>query len=187
MLAFDYVLALVLLTGPPGLLESDHPPDLYRALHQPLQELSIQLEILDPREVRYILIQPDDFFADISLLRKRYHDLAQAPAVKDSYRFPDRTTINGYLTFNRAYRQQLDHRQPKGAAEAQAVGLARQETDQLYGIWDCVRDARCDYYYLTVRRQVLKRLRELIGAEAYQSGNLPPCVPLWRLLLDIGV
>jgi hypothetical protein len=44
-----------------------------------------------------------------------------------------------------------------------------------------VRDARCDYYYVTVRRLALKRLRELVGDEAYYAGNLPPCVPIWRL------
>ena len=55
-----------------------------------------------------------------------------------------------------------------------------QETDQLYQIWDTVRDARCEYYYVTVRRQALKRLREALGDEAYFSGRLPPHVPLWR-------
>jgi hypothetical protein len=31
-----------------------------------------------------------------------------------------------------------------------------------------------------VRRQALKQLRTLIGAEAYYTGQLPPHVPLWR-------
>jgi hypothetical protein len=54
------------------------------------------------------------------------------------------------------------------------------ETDRLYQVWDAVRDARCDYYYVNVRRQALERLRELVGDEAYYSGDLPPCVPLWH-------
>jgi hypothetical protein len=58
--------------------------------------------------------------------------------------------------------------------------VALQETDRLYQVWDAVRDARCDYYYVTVRRQALKRLRELIGDEAYYSASFPPCVPFWR-------
>jgi hypothetical protein len=55
-----------------------------------------------------------------------------------------------------------------------------QEADRLYQVWDTVRDARCDYYYVTVRRQALKRLRDMLGSDAYYSGVLPPHVPLWR-------
>ena len=55
-----------------------------------------------------------------------------------------------------------------------------QEVDRLYNIWDTVRDARCDYYYVTVRRQALKKLRETVGDDAYYSGALPPHVPIWR-------
>src|SRR5262249_57811082 len=100
------------------------------------------------------------------------------PAVRDCCRFPDRRTINEYLPLNRAYRQQLDQLQPESAVDAQAIAQARQETDRLYRIWDCARDARFEYYYVTVRRQALKRLRELVGEEAFQSGLLPPCLSL---------
>ena len=54
------------------------------------------------------------------------------------------------------------------------------ETDRLYLVWDAVRDARCDFYYVTVRRQALKKLRDLVGDEAYATGELPPNVPTWR-------
>ena len=56
---------------------------------------------------------------------------------------------------------------------------AIQETDRLYQVWDTIRDARCDYYYVTVRRQALKRLRETLGPDSYYSGNLPSHVPVW--------
>ena len=54
------------------------------------------------------------------------------------------------------------------------------EADRLYQIWDLVRDNRCDYYYVTVRRQALKKLKEMIGDQAYYSGQLPPHVPVWQ-------
>ena len=57
---------------------------------------------------------------------------------------------------------------------------AVQEADRLYQVWDNVRDARCDYYYVTVRRHALQKLREAIGPEAYYAGCLPPHVPVWR-------
>ena len=66
------------------------------------------------------------------------------------------------------------------SGNAARLRVALQETDRLYQVWDKVRDARCPYYYVTVRRQALKQLRELVGEDSYYSGNLPPCVPLWH-------
>jgi hypothetical protein len=54
------------------------------------------------------------------------------------------------------------------------------ETDDLYRVWDAIRDARCESFYITTRRMALKRLRDLIGPEAYYAGHLPPYVPTWR-------
>jgi hypothetical protein len=180
MLPVDYMLAVVLLTAAPGALEPENQPALFHTLRRPLQRVAIGWEILDPREVRYILARPDDFIADLNLLRRRHQELAHAPAVNECYRFPDRATTNDLLAFNRAYRHQLDSRQPMDLVHGSELRLALQETERLYQIWDNVRDARCDYYYVTVRRHALNRLRELAGEEAYYSGNLPPCVPLWR-------
>jgi hypothetical protein len=180
MFTSDYLLAVFLLTSPPGSAESGIHPALFEYLRQPLQEIAIQCEILDSRETRYVLAKPEDFLVDLNLLRRRYHDLSGAPPASDGYRFPDRGTINELLTFNRAYRRQIDNRQPLELVNWWELRLALQETDRLYQIWDTVRDARCECYYITVRRQALKRLLELVGEEAYDSGNLPPCVPLWR-------
>jgi len=180
MLPLDYMLALVLLTAPPGSTELKNQDALFPLVHQPLQAIAIQWEILDPREVRYVLARSEDFNSDLNLLRRRRVELAQAPAVDDCFRFPERATINELLAFNRAYRQQIDNRQALELVHWWELRLALQETERLYQIWDTVRDARCDYYYIAVRRQALKRLRELVGEEAYYSGNLPPCVPLWR-------
>jgi hypothetical protein len=33
---------------------------------------------------------------------------------------------------------------------------------------------------VTVRRQALKKLREMIGENAYYYGQMPPSVPVWR-------
>jgi hypothetical protein len=153
---------------------------LYATLAPSLQSTAIQWEILDPREVRYVLARPQDFCSDVKLLARRYRDLADAPSLHDCLRFPDRATINDLLAFNRAYRQHIDVRQPVELVHWWELRAVLQETDQLYQIWDTVRDARCEYYYVTVRRQALKRMRDLLGDEAYYSGRLPPHVPLWR-------
>jgi hypothetical protein len=180
MLALDSLLAAALLSGSPGSPDPATLHALYPRVRAQLQALAVRWEILDSRESKYILARPEDFVADLNLLRRRYRDLANAPAVADCGRFPERAVVNDLLSFNRAYRQHVDVRQPVELLHWWELRTALQETDRLYQIWDTVRDARCDYYYVTVRRHALKRLRELIGAEAYYRATLPPCVPLWR-------
>jgi hypothetical protein len=179
MFPSEYLLAVALLTAPVDC--ADPPvPEAYAELSSKLQALAIQWEILDPREVRYVLTRPEDFASDLKLLRRRYHELTGAPPLGDGMRFPDRSTISDMLAFNRAYRQSLDSRVSVELVHWWELQEAVQESDRLYQIWDLVRDARCDYYYVTVRRQALKRLRDMIGPEAYYSGTLPPYVPVWR-------
>jgi hypothetical protein len=183
MYALDYVLAVTLLTTPPeamDFVEDASNPEMYTAVRTTLQAVAIEWEILDPREVRYILTRSEDFASDLKLLRRRYQDLKDAPPLNDCNRFPDRSTISDLLAFNRAYRQHLDSRQSVDLVHGWEVRDALQEADSLYRVWDTARDARCDYYYVTVRRQALKRLREMVGAEAYYTSTLPPHVPVWR-------
>jgi hypothetical protein len=47
-------------------------------------------------------------------------------------------------------------------------------------LWDAVRDARSECYYVTARRQALQSLRTTLGPDAYYRGALPPHVPVWR-------
>jgi hypothetical protein len=180
MFPFDYLLAAALLTASPEAAEPTVSNDDYTRLQPTLQTLAVEWEILDAREVRYVLTRPEDFAADIKLLRRRWNDLADAPRLHDCLRFPERAVISDLLAFNRAYRQHLDTCMTVELVRWWELRESLQETDRLYQVWDTVRDARCDYYYVTVRRQALKRLREMLGEEAYYSGCLPPHVPVWR-------
>jgi hypothetical protein len=174
------MLAVSLLTAPAGALDKQDPTPLYPSARPALQALAVRLEILDPREVRYVLARPEDFKADLKLLRRRYRQLADAPPLSDAFRFPDRPLVNDLLTFNRTYRQYLTARQSIDLVHGEDLRAAVLETDQLYRVWDYVRDARCDYYYITVRREALKNLRDMLGAQAFYTGQLPPHVPVWR-------
>ena len=180
MFPFEYLLAVALLTGAPDGPDPNVNPDLYLNLRPTLQQLAIQWEILDPREVRYVLTRSEDFTSDLKLLRRRYHDLADAPPLSDCQRFPDRATISDLLAFNRAYRQHLDSRQSVELVHWWELREAIQETDRLYQVWDTVRDARSEFYFVTRRRQALKKLRDTVGPQAYSSAALPPHVPVWR-------
>jgi len=183
MFPLESILAVAMLTTPNELAEVCDPPltsELYAQVAPTLQSLAVQWEILDPREMRYVLIRFEDFSADLRLLRRRYEELATAPTLLDCQRFPDRSTISDLLAFNRAYRRHLDNRQSVELTHWWELQESLQEVDRLYAVWDTIRDARCDYYYVTVRRQALKRLREMIGTEAYCTSTLPPHIPFWQ-------
>jgi len=180
MIPLDYVLAVALLSGSP---DAEVPPEAaaeFAAVRPTLKALAVSWEVLDPRETRYILKQAESYPSDLKLLRKRFRDLADAPPLHDCMRFPDRALINDLLAFNRAYRQHLDSRQALDTTRAYELNEALREADRLYQVWDTVRDARCEFYYVTVRRQALKKLRDTVGTQAYYSANLPPHVPVWR-------
>ena len=180
MTGADLLLAAVLLAIPPGTPATCPQPDDWPRLRDAVRAVAVEQEILDRREARYLLTKPEDFCTDLNMLRRRHRDLADAPRVADAERFPDRPAVNELVRFNRAFRRHIDQRCQLEADRAVALGQVLAETDRLYQVWDCVRDARCDFYYVTARRQALQKLRDLIGEEAYAEGELPPNVPTWR-------
>ena len=189
MFPLDYVLAVTLIaTAPdctvsPMQADTEETADAYDAfvtVRPVIQSVAIEWELLDSRETRYVLSRPEDFSGDVKLIRRRFGELHDAPPSQDCMRFPDRNLINDLLKFNREYRQYLEARQ---ATEAMYWWQLREtivECDRIHQVWDTVREASCDYYYVTVRRQALKKLRETLGDQAYYSGVLPPHVPVWR-------
>ncbi len=180
MAAYDLILAAALLAAPPGTPEDVPTPDRWPAVQDALHKTAIRLEILDERETRYVLARAEDYQTDLELLRRRYQELRDAPRLADSDRFPAREAVNQMIQFNRTYRGFLEGRQVWEADRAEVIGVALTETDRLYKVWDAVRDARCEFYYVTVRRQALKRLRDTLGETAYTAAELPPHVPAWR-------
>ncbi len=72
----------------------------------------------------------------------------------------------------------LIRRSPRVNAAAWRIWL--QENNYLWEVWDAARDSRNEGYYVLTRRAGLKKLRRMIGEEAYWTGTLPPPVPLWR-------
>lgn len=181
MSTFDYLFALALLATPPDLMELPEAAKLHRPLAPALRTLALNWELLDPRELGYVLAEADDFASDLKLLQGRFQDLRAAPRLAEALRFPGRDMAGDLLAFNRTYRESLTNRLALDMIHGDELRAAVTETDFLYRVWDMVRDARCDYYYITYRRQALKQLRELVGPQAFYSGQLPPHVPLWRI------
>ena len=177
----DFLLAAILLTTPPGVTEAPPPADRWAEVRDGVQQLAVRWELLDPRETHYLLANRDEFSVDINLLRRRYQELQDAPRLADADRLPTRQVAEDMVKANRAYRAEINDRR---ALELDRLALLNSivcEADQLYRVWDAVRDARCDFYYVTARRQALHKLRNAIGDDAYACGALPPNIPVWRL------
>lgn len=167
--------AWLIITTPAELYVETNTP----IMRQEIQMLAVGMELLDPCETSNVFVYEEGFAADVEMLRARYRALKDAPPLSDSYRYPNREMALGSVEFNRAYRKTLEY-QIDLHWNRDWFQEVISETDQLYYIWDLVRDSNCDYYYVTVRRQALQSLKDKLGKEMYYSGWLPPCVPIWR-------
>jgi hypothetical protein len=166
------------------------------ALLQGVPEVAVEMELMDPREVRYFFQKPEDFPSEMRTINARHHDLKDAPLVSDSYRFPDRNLINELIKFNRAYNKHLDEYAAWNLDRAHLARQVQKENTAMYQAWDAMRDGKCEFYYITVRRQALKKLRHMLDDKGsflkiickdyanldidYTTGCLPPYVPTWR-------
>ena len=174
------ILAFAMITAPPSAPAPVIDAAAWPTFRTALREQAIRCEILDPREER--LSRLDQFGADLTTLRQRHRDLRNAPPLADALRFPNRRQVSEMLQFNRDYRKHLKERQVVDLYRGSVFKDAIRETDDLYHVWDLVREATCEIYYVPVRRQALTDLRALIGPAAYFAGDLPPYVPLWRFV-----
>jgi len=181
MLSHELLFAAVLIVSPPDSVSLTDAQPLHAALNSPLRALALKWELMDHREVDFLLANAQEFDSDLRLLQGRCHELAGAPLLCEAKRLPDRTTISDLMAFNRSYRDSLTSRLAVDKIHAEELQEAVRETDQLYQIWDTARDARCEYYFVSYRRQALQQLRDLVGAESFYQGQLPPNIPWWRI------
>lgn len=176
MVPLDHVLALALLIAPAECEEAFRAPE-HASVWRSVRAAALSLELLDPRELPYLLARSGDYEADLRLLRRRFAELRDAPPLADVSRFPHAELACCVLAHNRAFHRDLSVRRDALGATRPEFDAALHEAERLYKVWDAARDARGDYYYVIVRRQALARLRELLGEDAYHRGQMPPPTP----------
>ncbi len=181
MAALQLAIALVWLSTPPDQFTCPEMNQWHRVLAGPIRVLALRWEVLDPREAGHLLARAEDFKDDLRTLQERCEELRTAPPLCEAERFPGRDLVSDMMAFNRAYHDNLSKRLELDRIHAEELRQALQETDQLHRVWNTVHEINCPYYYVTYRRQALRQLRELIGEQAFYTGNLPPHVPLWRI------
>lgn len=147
-----------------------------------LKQGLVGMEVLDHRELRYILNDKSTYANDLELIGDRAARLHTAPHLWEADRFPERDYCNGLMSFNRSYRLYIENRIVMEPDRASIGRTILRECDVLYSVWDSVRDAKCEYYYVSVRREALKRVKEVMPLEMWLQGNLPAHVPFWRFV-----
>ena len=180
MTLLELILAVALLSAPPDTLDLPDTLVVHSAVAPAVRAVAMDWELLDPRETDY-LKNAKDFGSDLKLLQGRFEEYHGAPRVAEVNRFPARDLVGDMLACNRSYRDGINSRLDIDMVHADELRTIIAETDLLYRIYDALRDARCEYFYVTYRRQALAQLRDLIGIEAFYGGQLPPHVPLWRI------
>jgi hypothetical protein len=173
MLTCEIVLAAALLTAPKDVPMEDVWLEVLRPT---IIVLAINEEILDPRERSYLLTREL-----LTLLQDRNEDFKNYPKLDECQRYPERKVINTLLGANVAFRDNMKKRLELDVFHIDEIRGAIAEADQLYYIWDTLRDAQCEYYYVTIRRQALRLLRDSIGDEEFYSGKLPLYIPIRHL------
>ena len=126
-----------------------------------LKALSRELELWE---------RPDGwgaFDSEIGWHRYMYAQVHDAPSLSQIQRFP-KGVAQQYVHFNREHKQWLEIR-----------GYCTETADWSYRVWYAVHDAVDSPNCMAVRRKALKELRELLGEEAFWSGQLPDAV-LWE-------
>ena len=178
----DLLFAAMLLSAPMGTPEAPPTPERWPVVRDALHQTAVDWEILDARERRYVLTKREDFQDDLDFLRKRRSELAEAPRVIDAERLPDRVTINDCIRFNRSFRKNMELRI---AWETDRAGFIREvidENERLYKIWDTFATPRATCTTSRRAEIALLKLRDMIGPDAFASGESMPYVPDWRFV-----
>lgn len=145
-----------------------------------MAEKAIEMELMDERESKYLFAKDDEFYVDSTTVIRRFLELENTPKLGEAtWRLPQREAANNMVQFNRAFHKTLSQRMLLETDRADGFRQVQKENEELYLIWDAVRDVQCEFYYVNVRRLALKKLICKIGWEDFYEGKLPPCAPIW--------
>jgi hypothetical protein len=140
-----------------------------------LKRIALQLEVVGPHE-RWVT----DYRSEVRYVRRHLWELADAPPLADCWWLPSPNEIKECRCFNLGYQRSLEQRRMLRLHRHDELTEALRETQQLAEAWRLVDTASCASNSWVCRRRALARLREVLGPDAYYSGVMPPCVPLWR-------
>lgn len=173
----EFVLACALLTSPVETPENV-TREQFTSLKAAIQETAIEWEIMDEREKSYMLANYQEFQTDLDILRKRYEDLRDAPKLNEGKRFPVKDAASLLAKLNRELKSDLQIKMAWEQDRADIYSEAILQLDKVYPAWDALRDAQNEFYYITTRREALKKLKCVLNGN-FDNGNMPDAIPHW--------
>lgn len=175
---YKMVVAIACITGPG---EPD-PKEFVRAFPDNvpvLVRIGLDLEILDVKQLHWF--ESLDAEERLTHLRWTWKELFDAPYLWEVNGLPSMEMVRDALSLSRAYHHDLTRRAELDALHRNWLHQVMQENDRHYQVWALIGSAQNKNYGVTMRRQSLKSLRTIIGAEAYYSGRIPAAIPLWSI------
>jgi len=145
-------------------------------LSKPLSDSLVEAQILDRREQNYFFKNYSQFYHDLETCFNRLLNLHNAPPLEDHQRF-DKEIINDLVHFNNLAMRYVERQTELKIHQAEHWCNRLTTLKQTKAILSELYDAKCDYYYLPVRRSALKKARDLMGPGPYYAGQLPAAVP----------
>jgi len=157
-----------------------HTPEIRNALRY----WCITNEILDDREAANYFRGSDNietFTNDLYNMRGRWEDTKDTPLISYVEGLPSQKVTQECCEANRKMLNSLeDNKYNHGYHNVPWFEAAIQETNELYAIWDALRDSQHEYSYIHTRRQALARMFWLIKASGWKGDGMPPHTPYWR-------
>lgn len=178
---FATLSAMVLIVIPVGENTKNANTPLVR---HAVQVVALQMELMDKRELAWMLVKEKEFEEDLTRLHERFVELAETPPDCWSNFLPPEEWLRTAMRFNRAYRHHL-YTTMQIHWNKDGFRLALLETDALWSIYDAACDAKNTNYLIWARRRALDKLKTQIGEERFYRLELPTYVPLWRFT-EIG-
>jgi hypothetical protein len=168
---WDYLVLFMIVSPIEPSVSPQAPPEAWQAL----KTISFHLEIVGPHEN-----WASDFRSELRYVRHYARLLREAPPLMDCELLPPTWIAAEFCRFNEQYQCHLRGQRFVCSHRADDICATLRETRQLHLFWDSARCATSSTQAWAYRRRTLKDMRDLIGAEAFYSGRLPPSVPVWR-------
>lgn len=158
-----------------AMLFSDQPAAMPSLSHA-MQFACIACEIMDERERKYMFAKADDFQHDLDVMRSRWRDLYDAPRLHECYLLPERCITNELVQLNRMQKEHFEQVRELYPYDLRFTAII-DDLNERYRLWGYARNARCEYYYVNIRREAMKKLLRSVGEQAFSRGELPSVVP----------
>src|SRR5262249_36616079 len=139
--AYHLLLASALLTASGETMPLEKIGAWHASLAPGVRLIALEWQILDARELGRVLVHPAAFAKDVKVLQERMRKLQHAPLLEERGRFPPLRLVEQLIANNRKYHTELQQRLEIDPLHADELRDAMDEAEQLFRVWDTLRDA----------------------------------------------